>query len=75
MNVVEWQAAVHEGAALVVDAMDRQTEVLGELASEVYGLAGSGAPVVQQCQLLARRSVRRHGAGVRMGRGRRGGGG
>ena len=27
-----------EGAALVTDVMDRQTEVLGELASEVYGL-------------------------------------
>ena len=37
-NVAEWQAAVREGAALVVDAMDRQTEVLGELASGVYGL-------------------------------------
>ena len=38
MNVAEWQAVVCEGAALVVDAMDRQTEVLGELASEMYGL-------------------------------------
>ena len=37
-NVAEWQAAVREGAAMVADAMDRQTEVLGELASEVYGL-------------------------------------
>ena len=37
-NVAEWQAAVHEGAVLVTDAMDRQTEVLGELASEMYGL-------------------------------------
>ena len=46
-NVVEWQVAVREGAAMVAvregaamvaDAMDRQTEVLGELASEMYGL-------------------------------------
>ena len=37
-NVAEWQAAVREGAAMVADAMDRQTEALGELASEVYGL-------------------------------------
>ena len=38
MNMVEWRAAVREGAALVTDAMDRQTEVLGELASEMSGL-------------------------------------
>ena len=37
-NVAEWRAAVREGAALVVDAMDRQTEVLGELANEMSGL-------------------------------------
>ena len=37
-NVAEWQAAVREGAAMVADAMNRQTEALGELASEVYGL-------------------------------------
>ena len=37
-NVAEWQAAVREGAAMVADAMDRQTEALGELTSEVYGL-------------------------------------
>ena len=37
-NVAEWRAAVHEGAVLVMDAMDCQTEVLGELASEMYGL-------------------------------------
>ena len=38
MNVVEWQAAVREGVALVADVMDHQTEVLGELTSEMYGL-------------------------------------
>ena len=37
-NVAEWQVAVREGVAMVADAMDRQTEVLGELASEMYGL-------------------------------------
>ena len=37
-NVAEWRAAVCEGAALVADVMDRQTEVLGELANEVSGL-------------------------------------
>ena len=37
-NVAGWHAAVHDGAALVADAMDRQTEVLGEPASEVHGL-------------------------------------
>ena len=37
-NVADWQAAMREGAAMVADAMDRQTEALGELASEVYGL-------------------------------------
>ena len=37
-NVAGWHAAVRKGAALVADAMDRQTEVLGELASEVHGL-------------------------------------
>ena len=37
-NVAEWQAAVRKGAALVAGAMDRQMEVLGELASEMYGL-------------------------------------
>ena len=37
-NVVEWCVAVHEGVALVADAMDCQTEVLGELANEVSGL-------------------------------------
>ena len=37
-NVAEWQVAVCEGAVLVADAMDRQTEVLGELTSEMYGL-------------------------------------
>ena len=37
-NVVEWQAVVREGAAMVADAMDRQMEVLGELTSEMYGL-------------------------------------
>ena len=30
--------AVCRGVALVADVMDRQTEVLGELASEVHGL-------------------------------------
>ena len=38
MNVAGWHAAVREGAVLVADTMDRQTEVLGELASEVHGL-------------------------------------
>ena len=37
-NVAGWHVAVHEGVVLVADAMDRQTEVLGELASEVHGL-------------------------------------
>ena len=37
-NVAEWHVAVREGAALVTDMMDHQTEVLGELASEVHGL-------------------------------------
>ena len=37
-NVAGWHAVVREGAALVVDVMDRQTEVLGELASKVHGL-------------------------------------
>ena len=37
-NVAGWHAAVRESAALVADAMDRQTEVLGELTSEVHGL-------------------------------------
>ena len=37
-NVVEWQVVVRKGVALVADAMDRQTEVLGELTSEMYGL-------------------------------------
>ena len=37
-NVAGWHMAVCEGAALVVDTMDHQTEVLGELASEVHGL-------------------------------------
>ena len=37
-NVAEWCTAVRKGAALVADAMDRQMEVLGELASEMSGL-------------------------------------
>ena len=37
-NVAGWHTAVREGAALVTDVMDRQTEVLGELASKVHGL-------------------------------------
>ena len=37
-NVAGWHVAVREGVALVADAMDHQTEVLGELTSEVHGL-------------------------------------
>ena len=37
-NVAGWHVAVREGAALVADTMDCQTEVLGELTSEVHGL-------------------------------------
>src|SRR6266852_426446 len=42
MNAVEWMVTMCEGAALVAEAMDRQTnmfgELLGEVLDEVHGL-------------------------------------
>ena len=37
-NVAGWTGVAHEGAELVMDVMDRQTEVLEVFISEVCGL-------------------------------------
>ena len=63
-NVAGWHAAVREGAALVMDAMDRQTEVLGELASEVHGLRR----IVERLSSSSASSLRGVASGGDMGR-------
>ena len=70
-NAAGWHAAVREGAALVTDAMDHQTEVLGELASKVHGLRWI-VECLSSSSASSLRGIgvrRRHGVGVRMGRG------
>ena len=37
-NVAGWHVVVCESVVLVMDMMDCQTEVLGEITSEVHGL-------------------------------------
>ena len=63
MNVAGWHAAVHEGVALIVDVMDHQMEVLGELASEVHGLR----QIVECLSSSSASSLRGAGSGGDMG--------
>src|SRR6266852_1021762 len=37
MNATEWTATMHEGSALVAEAMDRQTNMFGKLLGKVLG--------------------------------------